>query len=221
MEDKTRTPNNLEWGDIVAEVGAIINAGANTTVIALTHILYFLIKHSQHLKQLREELDSVLEEDEVITPYDKVQDLPFLHACIDEGLRVIPPTSAGLPRRAPLEGDQVLGEKIPGDTSVNMTIYATHRDPKIFPGPETFNPTHWLDVEERKRMEPLFVSFSTGARGCIRRNISYLEQIIVLASLVHRYEFAEASLSFKFERFEAFNNVCGPLPIKIWKREFV
>jgi benzoate 4-monooxygenase len=221
MEDKTGIPNNLEWGEIVAEVGAIINAGADTTAIALTHVLDLLIKHPQHMKQLREELDTVLEEDEVIAPYDKVKDLPFLRACIDEGLRVIPPTSAGLPRRTPVEGAQILDDWIPGDTSVNMTIYATHRDPKIFPDPETFNPNRWMDVEERKRMEPLFVPFSTGARGCIGRNISYLEQIIVLASLVHRYEFAEASPSFELERFEAFNIVCGPLPVKIWKREFV
>lgn len=220
MEDKTGTPNNLEWGEIVAEVGAIINAGADTTAIALTHILDLLIKHPQHLRQLREELDGVLEEDEVIAPYDKVKDLPFLRACIDEGLRVIPPTSAGLPRRTPAEGAQILDDWIPGDTSVNMTIYATHRDPKMFPDPETFNPNRWMDVEERKRMEPMFVPFSTGARGCIGRNISYLEQIIVLASLVHRYEFCLASPSFKLERFEAFNIVCGPLPIKIWRREF-
>ncbi|KAJ3542943.1 hypothetical protein NM208_g3834 [Fusarium decemcellulare] len=144
MEDKTGSPNNLEWGEIVSEIGAIINAGADTTAIALTQTLELLCKHPQHMDRLRQEIDSVLEPGEVIAPYDKVKDLPFLRACIDESLRIIPPTSAGLPRRTPAEGAQILDEWIAGDTSVNMTIYAAHRDPKIFPDPETYNP-HALD----------------------------------------------------------------------------
>ncbi|KAI8312790.1 Cytochrome P450 monooxygenase orf5 [Colletotrichum sp. SAR11_240] len=219
MEDKTGSPNNLDWGELVAEVGAIINAGSDTTAIALTHILELLIQYPEYMDRLRKEVDSVLDPEEVIAPYDKVKDLPFLKACIDEALRFIPPTSAPLPRRTPPEGARILDEWIPGDTSVSMTIYGAHRDPKIFPDPETFKPTRWLDPEERKRMEPYFIPFSTGARGCIGRNISYLEQIMMLASLVHRYEFALPSPDFKLERFEAFNIICGPMPIKIWRRK--
>ncbi|PLB48584.1 putative cytochrome P450 [Aspergillus steynii IBT 23096] len=206
MEDKQKKPNNLEWGEIVAEVSAIINAGADTTAIALT-------------QTLREEVDSVLDEDEVVAAHDKVKNLPFLRACLDEALRILPPTSAGLPRRTPPEGAQIMGEWIPGDTSVSMTIYAAHRDPDIFPDPETYRPERWLDAEARKRMEPYFIPFSAGARGCIGRNISYLEQTMVLASLVHRYEFALPSSDWKLARHEAFNLIVGEMPIKIWRRQ--
>lgn len=219
MTDKSGNPNNLEWGEIVAEIGIIINAGADTTAIALSNLMELLIRHPNHLQRLRAEVDEALDEDEIIAPYDKVKDLPYLRACIDEGLRLIPPTSAGLARRTPLEGAQVLGEWIPGDTSVSMTIYSAHRDPKVFPDPETFQPQRWLNVEERKKMEPYFIPFSTGARGCIGRNISYLEQIVLMASLVHRYEFALPSPDWKCQRHEAFNILVGELPMKIWKRE--
>jgi benzoate 4-monooxygenase len=76
-----------------------------------------------------------------------------------------------------------------------------------------------MDLNERKRMEPYFIPFSTGARGCIGRNISYLEQTVVLASLVHRYEFALPSAEWKLQRFEAFNLLMGDMPIKLWRRE--
>ncbi|KAL5362000.1 putative cytochrome P450 [Aspergillus floccosus] len=211
MDDKSGNPNNLEWGEIVAEVSAIINAGADTTAIALT----------QHLRTLREEVDGVLDEDEVVAPYDKVKDLPFLRACLDEALRILPPTSAGLPRRTPPEGAEIMGEWIPGDTSVSMTIYASHRDPDIFPDPETYRPDRWLDADARKRMEPYFIPFSAGARGCIGRNISYLEQAVVLASLVHRYEFVLPSPEWKLQRHEAFNLIVGEMPLKIWRRKMV
>lgn len=218
MEDKSGRPNNLEWGEIVAEVSAIINAGADTTAIALTQVLALLLQHPLHLQTLRKEVDSVLDEEEIVAPYDKVKNLPFLRACLDEGLRLIPPTSASLPRRTPPEGALILGEWIPGNTSVSMTIYGAHRLPEIFPEPEEYQPQRWLDPDARRRMEPYFIPFSAGARGCIGRNITYLEQVVVLASLVRRYEFALSSPEWKLGRHEAFNLIVGEMPIKIWRR---
>ncbi|KAI0100998.1 cytochrome P450 [Nemania sp. FL0031] len=219
MEDKSGNPNNLEWGEIVSEVGAIINAGSDTTAMALTQTLHLLIKHPQYLEALRNELDSVLQPGEVIAPYDKVKDLPYLRACIDEGLRVMPPTAAGLPRRTPPEGAQIMGEWIAGDTSVNMTIYASHMNENLFPDPESFRPERWLDAESRRSMQSSFIPFSAGARSCIGRNITYLEQTMVLASLVHRYDFAAPDPDWQLERKEAFNMICGSMPIKIWRRQ--
>ncbi|EXJ72396.1 uncharacterized protein A1O5_04900 [Cladophialophora psammophila CBS 110553] len=206
MDDKSGRPRNLELGEIYAEVSVIINAGADTTAIALTNILEM------------EEIDGVLDDEEAVAPYDKVKHLPFLRACIDESMRLIPPTSAALMRRTPPEGAQILGEWIPGDTSVSMTIYGAHRDANIFPNPEEFQPQRWMDSEERKRMEPYFIPFTTGGRGCIGRNISYLEQIVVVASLVHRYEFALPSPEWTLSRHEAFNIIVGEMPVKIWRR---
>ncbi|KAL3462280.1 cytochrome P450 [Aspergillus heterothallicus] len=217
MENKSGEPYNLEFGEILGDVGAVIDAGADTTAIALTQVLELLIRNPTHLKTLQEEVDAVLD-GEVVASFDKVKNLPFLRACLDEAMRIIPPTSAGLPRRTPPEGATILGEWIPGNTSVSMTAYTAHRDPTVFPNPEEFQPQRWMDPAERKRMEPYFIPFSTGGRGCIGRNISYLEQTIMLASLVHRYEFALPSPDWKLKRFEAFNLLMGEMPIKIWRR---
>ena len=221
MDDMAGNPNNLECGEIVAEVGAVINAGADTTGIALTHIIDFLIRNPRHLKTLREEVDNICDEDEVVISYDKIKDLPFLRAVLDEGLRILPPTSAALPRRTPPEGAQVLGEWIPDNTTVCMTIYGTHRDPNVFLNPDEFQPQRWMDPEERRRMEPYFIPFSAGARGCIGRNISYLEQIVMLASLVHRYDFALPNSEWELYWHEAFNMLNGEMPIKIWRRQLL
>ncbi|OAP61255.1 hypothetical protein AYL99_03456 [Fonsecaea erecta] len=219
MDDKSGSPRNLELGELYAEVSVIINAGADTTAIALTNLLDALIRHPQHLATLREEVDGALDEDEVVAPYDKVKHLPFLRACIDESMRLMPPTSAALMRRTPPEGAQIMGEWIPGDTSVSMTIYGAHHDANIFPNPNEFQPQRWMDAEERKRMEPYYIPFTTGGRACIGRNISYLEQVVVLASLVHRYDFALPGPEWTLRRHEAFNIIVGEMPVKIWRRE--
>ena len=67
-------------------------------------------------------------------------------------------------------------------------------------------------------MEPFFIPFVIGGRGSIGRNISYLEQVVVLASLAHRYEFVLPNPDWKQKRHEAFNIIVGEMPIKIWRR---
>lgn len=217
MEDKNGTPNNLEWGEIVAEISIMMNAGSDTTAIAINNSMYMLLKNPDKLAKLREELDAALEDDEVIAPYDKIKHLPYLRACIDEAMRIWPPTTFALPRRTPPTGQPILGDFIPGDTSVSMSAYVAHRNETIFPEPETYRPERWLE-DGGKELQPYYITFSAGARGCIGRNISYLEQMVLLASLIHRFEFALPFPGWEPTRRENFNLSPGPMPLKVWQR---
>lgn len=196
-----------------------MDAGSDTTAIALTHVIYYLIKNPHSLVTLRKEVDEVLSE-EVVAPYAKVKNLSYLKACLDESLRLSPPVSRGLERRTPPEGMRILGEDIAGDIGVSVPTYVAHRDPVIFPQPEEYLPERWFEGEEKvKQMRTAFIPFSAGARACIGRNISLIEQQIVVATLVHRYEFALASEDWMLKWEEAFLLWPCQMPLKIWKRE--
>ncbi len=95
--------------------------------------MYLLLANPECLAKLRAELDAVIEPSEVDVAYDKVGHLPYLRACLDEALRMFPPSTFGLPRRTPPEGAPMLGDFIPGETSVSISAYVAHRDPKVFP----------------------------------------------------------------------------------------
>ncbi|KAJ5460753.1 uncharacterized protein N7458_002305 [Penicillium daleae] len=220
MEDKNGAPHNLEWGEILAEINIMINAGHDTTAISLRNVLFFLLKNPTCMNRLREELDEVLDKDEIVASYGKIKHLPYLRACIDESLRMMPPVIFGLPRRTPLEGAPILDDFVAGDTSVSMSAYVVHHQESIFKGHDKYKPERWLG-EDGKALQPFFVPFSTGARGCIGRNISYLEQTVLIASLVHRYEFALPSPDWDPAIRETTNLSPGPMPLKIWKREMV
>ncbi|KAJ6096342.1 cytochrome protein [Penicillium sp. IBT 16267x] len=76
--------------------------------------------------------------------------------------------------------------------SVSISAYVVHRDSAIFPEPETYRPERWLG-DAGKELRPYFVAFSARARGYIARHICYHEQTVLLASLIHRFEFALSS----------------------------
>ncbi|KAL2824649.1 cytochrome P450 [Aspergillus cavernicola] len=219
MTDKAGNAHGLEWGEVVAEINIMMNAGSVTTAIAITNVMYQLLKNPQCFTKLRNEIDSVFDSDaEIIASYDKVKHLPYLRACLDESLRIYPPTAHGLPRATPAEGLSILGDWIPGNTTVSMSAYVAHRDESIFPQADKYKPERWLG-EEGKSLQPYFIAFSAGARSCIGRNISYLEQTVILASLVRRYGFALPGPEWELKREETMNLILGGMQVKIWRRD--
>ncbi|OQU96484.1 hypothetical protein CLAIMM_02561 [Cladophialophora immunda] len=231
MEDKSSRPNNLEWGEIVAEVSIMLNAGSVTTAIAITNVMFQLLKNPECLRKVKEEIDAALDTDEAedvesasgyyedgVIAYDRLKHLPYLRACLDESLRLFPPTVHGLLRLTPSEGMRIADDFIAGGVSVMMSALTAHRDPNIFPSPDKYIPERWLG-ESGKSLQPYFLAFSAGARGCIGRNISYLEQTVAMGTLLRRYDFALKSPDWEIERLETLNWILGEMPVKIWRRK--
>ena len=158
MINKNGKPNQLEWGELFAEVSVMVNAGSDTTAIAISNTMHLLLQNPGCLKKLQEEVDNALD-DEIVAPYETVKYLPYLRACIDEGLGMFPPISSPLYRRTPPEGMTILGEFVPGNTSVSMGAYVAHRDPTVFIEPESYKPERWLG-EAGKELQPYFIPFS-------------------------------------------------------------
>lgn len=48
---------------------------------------------------------------------EALQRLPYMNACIEEGLRMYPSVPTGMARRAPKGGAPVCGEMVPEDVS--------------------------------------------------------------------------------------------------------
>jgi cytochrome P450 len=223
LEDRKGQPNMYPMGELVAECSIMMNAGSDTTGTALTNVMYWLLKNPSCFTKLREELDAVLEADEVVAAYDKIKHLPYLRACLDESLRLTPPNTMNVPRLTPEQGMSIMGHWIPGNTTVHSPPYAMHRNAEVFTDPEAYKPERWLDKEANRDMQPHFMTFSAGARACIGRNITYLEQAVVLASLVHRYEFELIGGNGKggdweIGQREAFTCSPGDMPVRISRR---
>lgn len=195
-----------------------VNAGSDTTAVALTHVLYYLLKNPDKLDRLRRELDMVLDTATVVPTYTSVRNIAYLRACLDEALRLSPPVSFGLQRKTLAGGASINGQWIPGGTLVSVPAYTAHRDSTVFPDAERYLPERWLD-DCAKAVQKYFIPFSMGSRGCIGRNISYLEQHVLLATLVRRYDFALPHPDWELQWEERFNLWPSTMPLKISHRQ--
>src|SRR3978361_667745 len=69
-------------------------------------------------------------------------------------------------------------------TAVGMSNALVSLTPSIFPNPETFDPTRWLD---NPQLDRYLVAFSKGPRGCVGLNLAWAELYFTVAAVFARY----------------------------------
>lgn len=218
LQDRNGKDTGLNLLELEKEAGVMINAGHDTTATAITNCLFYLVSNPRVLSKLREELAPVLGVQEANATYDQVKDLKYLRACLEESMRLRPPTSRGLPRETPPQGATIAGHKIAGGVTVSVPTYTMHRNISLFTDPEEFRPERWFDEVEAPNCRQYVMPFSQGPRACIGRNLAYLEQQILIATLVHRYDFMFEREGFVLPTVERFNANPGEMFVKIWRR---
>lgn len=169
----------------------LIGAGTLTTGNALKTIVFHVQSNPHILSKVVNELDTELKGIDILNLPDTsaLEHLPYLTACITEGLRL----SYGVTHRLQLLADEPLtysNYKIPSGTPISMTSIFMHDDPTVFPLPRSYIPERWIqmDAESKARiMGKHFVPFSKGSRMCLGMNLAYAEIYLVLAVLFSRY----------------------------------
>lgn len=111
------------------------------------------------MRQLYNELLTVERTETLTRPFPKwaeVRDLPYLDACINEGVRLHPPFCLPFERVVPEEGVNICGRFLPGGTVVGMSPWVVNRHRATFgQDADTWRPERWLglDTEHRKTLE--------------------------------------------------------------------
>lgn len=124
----------------------------------------------------------------------RLQNLAYMNACIDEALRIFPPVPTGLTRTVPERGDTVAGEFLPGGVTVSCHSWAATHSPRNFRRPDDFVPERWIDDAYAGDNKEASQPFSLGPRGCIGRHLSYLELRLILGSLLWSFDVERADL---------------------------
>ena len=65
-------------------------AGSDTSAVTLTHTYLLLLNNPEKLKKLIAEIDTAFRSKHDSITFANTQDLPYLNACINESMRVLP-----------------------------------------------------------------------------------------------------------------------------------
>ncbi|KAF8459864.1 cytochrome P450, partial [Kalaharituber pfeilii] len=172
--------------DFAANAQILIPAGGETTSTLLSGLTYYIIKTRNVYQRLKEEIRSSFQNYWDINSLT-TQQLPYLNAVIEEGLRIYPPIPIGLPRVSP--GAMVDGHYIPAGATVSVHGYAVTHNPDNFQDPDEFIPERWLPECKFNDKKDASQPFLLGPRTCIGINLAYLEIRVIIAKLIYCYDF--------------------------------
>ena len=163
-------------------------AGHETTSNALAWAFYLLTQNPEADGRMRAELRDVLgDRPPEASDLDR---LVYTEAIVKETMRLYPPAFV-LARRAAVD-TQIDRFTIPRGSEVILWIYFTHRDPNVFPDPERFDPTRFLDGREAAIPKCGYLPFGAGPRACIGKTFAMAEATIAVATIAQRARFEYA-----------------------------
>ena len=100
--------------------------------------------------------------------------LPYATACFEEAMRLRPPSWIVV-RDVLLEDVLPSGSRLAPGARVYASQWVTHRDPRLHPEPERFDPERFLDGGPARRAVYAYFPFGAGPRDCIGRGLAMLE----------------------------------------------
>lgn len=107
----------LNFEELKSNSSVLIIAGSETTATALSAITYYLCTNRQALEKLTHEVRTAFSSEEEIEMVS-AQQLQYMQAVMNEGLRMYPPVPTGIVRRVTDDGGVFLGRYVPSGVSL-------------------------------------------------------------------------------------------------------
>ncbi len=177
LNAKDERGESMTSSELRDELMTLLVAGHETTASALTWALYWVHYLPEVGDKLRFELDNSGGDS------SEIMRLPYLNAVCSETLRIYPITLTTFPRILNSEME-ILGYKIPADSTLFPCIYLLHHREDIYPEPERFKPERFI---ERQYSFYEYIPFGGGNRRCIGMALALMEMKLVLATILSRF----------------------------------
>lgn len=165
------------------ETITLLLAGHETTALALAWSFYLLGQHPEASRRLAAELGEVAP-DRWVT-IDDIGKLKFTEAVVLESMRLYPP--AWMISRENTVPFKLREYEFKPATTVFVSPWVLHRDPRHFPEPEAFRPERWLDGLARRLPRCAYMPFGGGPRICIGQRFAMIEAVLILATIAQRF----------------------------------
>ena len=164
-------------------------AGTDTTYTVLEWAMAELLKRPVIMQKLQAEVRSVVGNRTNITEED-LGHMNYLKAVIKETLRFHPPIPLLVPRES-MRDIKLNGYDIATGTQVLVNAWAIATDPSSWDQPFEFKPERFLNSSiDFKGHDFQFIPFGAGRRGCPGILFAMAVNEIILASLVHQFDWS-------------------------------
>lgn len=173
----------------------MVLAGSDTTTVTLTWALSLLLNNPNELKKVQNELQHQVGNNRPVDESD-IKNLIYLQAVIKETMRLYPPSSIVGLRSAVEDCTLSSGYKVTAGTRLMVNAWKIHRDQRVWPDPDKFQPERFLTSHKNIDVRGLnfeLIPFGAGRRACPGISLGLHLVQFILASLLQSFEVEKPS----------------------------
>lgn len=185
--------NGLTVQEAESEAMLQILAGSDSTATAIRMtFLHILTSPRVYAKLTKEVRTTAAKRTSAIIKSSEARELPYLQACIKEGLRIFPPLAGLLTKVVPPGGETHNGVHIPAGVEICWSPFSMqHRKDIYGPDADVFKPERWLEARDEtlnKMERTLELVFGSGKYGCLGKTVAWMELDKVFVALLQDYD---------------------------------
>jgi len=179
-----KTNEGLSIPNVRNQIMTFLFAGHDSTSTSLTNLFFLLSMYPDVERKVYEEVVSVIGLTGKIT-WEKLSKLKYTMQVVNEGLRFMPPAS-GFQKEC-TKDTVVGGYQFKKGVSCIISTWGVAHNEEIWEDPWRFDPDRWTEEEMKKRNSFSSVPFSFGARGCLGKQLSLIEQRVAVVYVIRRF----------------------------------
>ncbi|KAH8355324.1 hypothetical protein KR093_010929 [Drosophila rubida] len=191
LKSETGESMNLTIEEVAAQAFVFFNAGFETSSTTMGFALYELARRPDIQDRVRDEINEVLAKQNGELTYEALKEMTYLNQIISETLRLW--TVLPVLNRECLEDFVVPGYPkyvIKKGMAVIIPAGAMHRDEKLYPNPNEFNPDNFEPERVKNRDSVEWLPFGDGPRNCIGMRFGEMQARIGLVKLLTKFRFS-------------------------------
>ena len=165
----------------------MVVGGSDTSSNAIEFALAEVMNKPEVMRKAQDELDRVVGKDDIVEE-SHIHKLPYLHAIMQESLRLHPVLPLLIPH-CPSETCTIGGFSVPKGARVFVNVWAVHRDPSIWENPLEFKPERFLNSKfDYSGNDFNYFPFGSGRRICAGIAMAERMFLYFLATLLHSFD---------------------------------
>ena len=183
------TGRRMSPADLIHNMQFFIVAGHETTALAISWALYLLANAPE--QQARAGRQARMQLAGRAATAEDLAAMPFIEHVLEEAMRLYPPV--GLLARTVVAPDELCGRTMRPNDTVFLPIWALHRHELLWDRPGAFDPDRFDKQKGRPLDKYQYLPFGAGPRVCVGANFAMMQAQIILATLIQKFEFRQAS----------------------------
>ncbi|WP_427026443.1 cytochrome P450 (plasmid) [Aureimonas ureilytica] len=194
--------------DLRDEVLMLILAGHHTTGTAAAWVFWHLANDPALARRIAAEATGVVDESGELMP-SRLPSADLSLGFTREILRLYP--SAYWFSREAVKTTEIGGVTLRKGTSLLISPWHLHRDPRFWPEPERFD-------AERSHASPAYVPFGVGPRACVGIGLAMLELQVLVLELASTFELAASTTARALTPKPSVTLIPPPITVRLAER---